>query len=254
MRSSPRPDSLAFALLEVAIALAVVAIAAATLAIPIAAQLQLRRADEARRQLDEARDAVMGFVAAYARLPCPATTASRGHEAFALDGDPANGRCADFHSGYLPAATLGLAPLDAAGFLRDPWQSEANRVRYAVYSGTVNAVPHALTRASGMQQATLAGLGDAPHYLFVCSAGAAAGPAGCGPAANQLTRRAAFVLLSLGRNAPDTPPAGGDEGRNLDGDAAFVSHEGREGGFDDLVHWGSIHIVIHRLVSAGRLP
>jgi type II secretory pathway pseudopilin PulG len=236
------------------IALAVIAILASALAIPVAAQLQLRRFDEARRQLEEAREALLGFAAAHGRMPCPATPASHGQEAFATDGDVVNGRCADFLAGYLPGAALGLAPLDDAGFVRDPWQSEANRVRYAVHGGTVNDVAHALTRANGMQKATLAGLGDAPHYLFVCAKGEAAGPTGCGPAANQLTRRAAFVLLSLGPNAGATPPAASDEARNVDADASFVSHETRADGFDDVVDWGSIHMVIHRLLAAGRLP
>ena len=252
MRSSPRPDPRAFTLLEVAIALAVVAIAAATLAIPIAAQLQLRRADEARRQLEDARDAVLGFVAAHARLPCPATASSRGHEAFAIDGDPANGRCADFHSGYLPAATLGLAPLEP----RDSCATPGNRRRTACVTralGTVNAVPHALTRANGMQQATLAGLGEAPHYLLCAPRAQARVPRG---AARRRTSSRAARRSCCSRSAQRarSPAAGGDEARNLDGDAAFVSHEGREGGFDDLVHWGSIHMVIHRLLSAGRLP
>ena len=254
MPSSPRPDRGGFTLLEVMIALAVAAIFAAALAIPVAAQLQLRRADQARRQLEEARDTLLGFAAAQGRLPCPATEASRGHEAFAVDGDAANGRCADFHSGFLPAAALGLAPLDDLGLLRDPWQGPSNRVRYAVHAGSINGVMHPLTRANGMQAATLPALGDAPNYLFVCAAGEGAGPGGCGPAGNQLTRRAAFVLISLGPNAHTPPPAGTDEARNLDGDASFVAREMRADGFDDVVDWGSIHMVIHRLVAAGRLP
>jgi prepilin-type N-terminal cleavage/methylation domain-containing protein len=254
MHSSHRRRRRGFTLVELAIALAVAAVFAAALAIPLAAQLQLRRADEARRQLDEARDVVLGFAAAHGRLPCPATAASRGEEAFAPGGDAANGTCADFHAGFLPGAALGMSSLDAGGFVRDPWAGDANRVRYAVHSGTVNGIANALTRANGMQQATLAGLGDAAAYLFVCISGDTASPAGCGPAANQLTRRAAFVLLSLGPNAHEAPPPGSDEARNLDGDASFVAHEATASGFDDVVHWCSIHLVIHRLVAAGRLP
>ena len=243
-----------FSLLEVMIALAVVAVVASALAIPLAGQLQMRRADEARRQLDEARDALLGFAAAHGRLPCPATAATRGLEAYSADGDASNGRCADFHGGFLPAAALGMSPLDEEGFARDPWQTTANRIRYAVHDGSINAVANALTRSNGMQQAGLAGLGAAPHYLFVCATGESAGSSGCGPAANQLTRRAAFVLLSVGPNGPAPPAPGSDEARNLDGDGAFVSHDAVHGGFDDLVHWASIHMVIHRMLAAGRLP
>jgi prepilin-type N-terminal cleavage/methylation domain-containing protein len=252
MPSRPTPEARGFSLLEVAIALAVLAVALTALAVPLAAQVHARRMDETRRLLGEAREAVLGYAAAHGRLPCPATGGSRGHEAFAHDGDASNGRCADFHGGFLPAAALGLGPLDDAGYLRDPWLAAANRVRYAVHAGTINGIAQALTRSGGMARATLNGLGAADNYLFVCASGAAA--AGCGAAANQLTRRAAFVLLSLGPNAATAPPADSDEARNVDGDAAFVSREAVQGGFDDLVDWGSIHLVIARLVAAGRLP
>jgi prepilin-type N-terminal cleavage/methylation domain-containing protein len=255
MRSSPPAEAPSgFTLLELVVVLFVAAILASALAVPAEAQLQAMRAQEARRQLDEWRDTLLGFAASHGRLPCPATEASGGEEAFAPGGDALNGQCADFHGGFLPAASLGLAPLDASGFARDPWATQANRVRYAVHSGAINGVARALTRVNGMQQATLAALGDAPAYLFVCASGETAGPSGCGPAANQLTRRAAFVLLSLGPNAPMPPAPASDEARNLDGDASFVSHERRADGFDDLVHWASIHLLAHRMVAAGRLP
>ena len=254
MRSSRRDEAGGFTLLELAIVLIVLAVFAAALAVPAAATMQLRRSEEARRQLDEWRDTVLGFAISHGRLPCPATEASRGQEAFAPGGDALNGLCAEFHAGFLPAAALGLAPLDEGGFARDPWRTQANRARYAVHAGAVNGVQRALTRANGMQQATLAGLGDAPGYLFVCASGEAAGATGCGPAGNQLTRRAAFVILSLGPNAPTPPAPGSDEARNLDGDASFVSRDTRSEGFDDLVHWASIHLLAHRLVAAGRLP
>lgn len=256
MRCPYRPSAArtGFSLLEVVIALAVLAVMATALAIPLGAQLQLARFHEARRQLDDARDALLGFATAHGRLPCPATQASRGEEAFAPGGDAGNGRCADFHSGFLPGAALGLAPLDDAGFVRDPWQTPANRVRYAVSASAVNGIEQPLTRANGMQAATLAGLGNAAQYLYVCATGDGTGPGGCGAAANQLTRRAAFVLVAPGANAAAAPVPGSDDALNLDGDASFVAREPSAQGFDDVVHWGSINALVHRLLSAGRLP
>jgi len=116
---------------------------------------------------------------------------------------------------------------------------------------------NALTRTDGLQAATLAGVGNADHFLFVCSSGAEANASGCGPAARQLTRRAAFVVFSLGPNAPSVPAPGSDEARNLDGDAVFVSREPSlvpGNAFDDTLLWVPVHLLTHRLLLAGRLP
>jgi prepilin-type N-terminal cleavage/methylation domain-containing protein len=248
-----------FTLIEVAVAMLVLAVLLAGIAVPIAAQVQLRRQDETRRLLEDARDAILGFAASNGRLPCPATDDSNGQESFTPSGSAANGDCANFYAGYLPGAALGLAPLDAQGFVRDPWLTPRSRVRYAVFGGgtAINGVANALTRANGMQAATLPGLGNASHFLFICSSGTQATASGCGPAASQLTRRAAFVVFSVGPNGIAEPAAGTDEARNLDGDAVFVHHEaleapGRE--FDDQLLWVPIHLVVSRLMTAGRLP
>lgn len=254
-----REHANAFTLIEVMVVMVILAVLAGGLAIPLATQLQLRRQEETRRQLDDAREALLGFTVAHGRLPCPATGASNGEESFAAGGAAGNGNCATFHSGYLPGATLGLSPLDPEGFVRDAWQGPRNRIRYAVFGDgqAINGVSNPLTRTNGMQSATLAGLGAASHYLHICTSGALARAGDCGPAVNQLTRKAALVLLSLGPNAAADPAPGGDEARNLDGSGVFVYREssiapGRE--FDDVVAWVPIHLVINRLVLAGRLP
>lgn len=252
-----RDRALGFALLEVWIVLAVLALLLGGLAMPLAAQVRMRREEELSRQLQEARDAVMGFAAAQGRLPCPAIEGGNGAEAFAPGADASTGACADFYGGFLPAATLGVHGVDAQGFARDPWGATSNRIRYAVYGGAVNGIDNPLTRTDGMRAATLAGLGGAPHFLFICSSGEEASGAGCGPASRQLTRRAAFVIFSLGADAPQTPPPGSDQARNLDGDAVFVSREASDApgdAFDDVLLWVPIHLVTHRMIVAGRLP
>jgi type II secretory pathway component PulJ len=257
MRSPRFPRRAGYTLLELALALVVIAFLTVAMAMPLAAQVQLRRADETRRRLDDARDVLLAFAATHARLPCPASVTSRGEESFEAGADASDGRCDHFTDGFLPAAALGLSPLDADGFLRDAWESRDNRVRYAVYGGTINGVAQALTRTNGMQAAGLAALGAQGHYLFVCASGALAGPGGCGPASNQLTRRAAFVLLAPGADAASVPRPGSDEARNLAGDGTFVSHESSDDPvqpFDDLVQWTAVHLVVHRLIAAGRLP
>ena len=257
MWSSRTPDG--FTLIEVMVVLVILTVMMSGLALPLAAQLQVRKQEEARRQMDEAKEALLGFVVAHARLPCPASASSNGAESFAAGGDAGNGNCSNFYDGYLPGAALGLAPLDSEGFVRDPWMGPRNRIRYAVYGGgsDVNGVVNPLTRGNGMQSATLAGLGAAPRFIMICASGAHADASGCGPAANRLTFRAAFVLLSLGANGASEPPAGSDEARNLAGNPVFIHHEassvaGAE--FDDLVRWVPVHLVVNRLLVAGRLP
>lgn len=245
-----------FTLVELAVALLVLAILLSGLAVPLATQVQLRRHEETRRLLEDAREALLGFASANGRLPCPASATSRGEEHFAPGGSAADGRCAHFHDGFLPGAALGLAPLDEEGFVRDAWGSPRNRLRYAVFGADpVNGVEQAFTRANGLQAATLAGLGEAPRFLLLCATGAGVGASSCGPATNQLTRRAAFVLLSSGASAA-TRPAAGDEARNLDGDAVFVAALPREGAdpFDDLLTWVPVNVLAARLLAAGRLP
>jgi type II secretory pathway pseudopilin PulG len=247
-----------YLLLEVVIAMVALALLLGGLAMPLSAQLQQRRQEETRRLLDDAREALLGYAAANGRLPCPATADSNGQESFAPAGNAVNGACATFFAGYLPGAALGMAPLDGEGFVPDPLLPARGRIRYAVFGGAAtNGVDNALTRANGLQAATLPGIGNAAHFLFICSSGSQATASGCGPAASQLTRRAAFVVFSTGANAVTAPPASSDEARNLDGDAVFVHHEpsavpGRE--FDDQLLWVPIHVLVSRLLSAGRLP
>lgn len=240
-----------FTLIEVMVVLLIVGLLAAGLSMPLAAQVQLRRIDETHRRLDEAREALLGFAASHGRLPCPASDASRGEERFASGGDAVNGQCERFHDGFLPAATLGLAPLDDEGFLRDAWGSRANRIRYAVAGVPVGAVASPFTRANGLQASGLAAIGAASHFLFICASASPIGGGSCGPASNQLTRRAAFVLVSLGADAQAAP--GADSARNVDGSGLFVAREAGPG-FDDLVTWVPAAILASRLMAAGRLP
>jgi prepilin-type N-terminal cleavage/methylation domain-containing protein len=254
-----RPCRRGFTLLEVMVVMLVMTILLAGIAVPIGAQVALRRQEETRRLLDDAREAILGFAATNGRLPCPASPDTRGEESFAPGGDALNGNCSNFHDGFLPAATLGLSPLDGTGFARDGWGTEANRIRYAVFGSgrAVGGIVNPLTRANGMRQATLAALGDATGFLVICSSGASITGSGCGPAVNQLTRRAAFVLLSLGPNAPTPPPPGSDESRNVDGNGVFVSREvsGQPGSeYDDTLAWVPLNILASRMLAAGRLP
>ncbi len=253
-----------FTLVEMAVVLVIVALMLGGLLVPLSAQMEQRNLVTSQRDLETAREALIGYALAHGRLPCPATAASNGLEKFdtAAGGNATNGICEGFFNGFLPAATLGVQPVDNNGFAVDGWGGNAaNRIRYAVSNTTVNAITNPFTRNNGMKNAGIANIGNAA-LLYVCS-GAPAG-AGC-TGTTQLTDAAVFVVYSVGRNAL-TGGAGGDEVVNPNpvdsatgNDAVFVSHEPTSaaaagGEFDDLVSWVSSSLLIGKMVAAGQLP
>lgn len=271
-----------FSLAELAVVLLIVTLLIGGLLVPLSAQIEQRNLERTRRSLDEARDALIGFAAANGRLPCPASPASNGRESFCIASSgacpgvanqtttvQAHGNCSHFFNGLLPAATLGLTPADAEGFLIDGWgTSDRNRVRYAVSDRTVNGVTFAWTssgatagpRAAGLTQ--LAATGQ--DYLYICSGMPSNEAAPCAPAV-KLADNAPAVIYSVGANATSTASGtAGDELANPNpnggtADRTFVSHTpspagGTGGEFDDVVTWVPLTVMLNRMVAAGQLP
>lgn len=246
-RHSP-PLPRGFTLAELAVVLVIVAFLIGGLAIPLSGQLELRSRQETRATLDTAREALLGFAAVHGRLPCPASAASNGVES--PDG---GGACTNPYDGFLPAATLGVGPVDGAGFALDGW---GNRLRYAV----ATAQSGAFTTSGGIQ-ANWPDVFAQSGKLRLCSTGPASGSgaaANCSADSTALARDAVAVVLSLGRDATAN---GTDQAENQDspGNPVFVSHDpapvGSSGGeFDDLVLWISPGVLSSRLLAAGRLP
>ncbi len=271
-----------FTLAELAIVLLVVAVLLGGLLMPLSAQIEQRNLEETRRRLDEVREALIGFAEANGRLPCPASATSDGREAFCTGAsgacgpelyappDPNHGRCAAFYDGFVPAVTLGLAPVDSQGYLPDAWGTSArNRIRYAVAPNTVAGVDYAWTGSGpgrGPRAAGLTNLGEvSKQYLWVCSGLPNTETGGsCDPAV-KLTDNAPALVYSVGKNATD-PASGttGDEAANPNpnggtADQTFVSRTsspaGAAGGqFDDIVTWVPLPVLLNRMVAAGQLP
>ncbi len=243
-----------FTLIEMAVVIAVIALLLSSILVPLATQVEERRIADTRRMLDEAREALLGFLIANGRLPCPASQASNG-----VESPVGGGTCTNFHNGFLPAATLGLTPTDAQGFLVDPW---GNRIRYAVTNWPVVPPVPAFTTANGIAARFL--VGPLAPDLQVCStaAGVTGTPPSCAAGA-ALTTSAPAVLYSTGPNGL-TGGNAGDELENpnpnsANNDRLFVSRSpgtvGAAGGtFDDIVTWISPHVLYSRMVAAGKLP
>ena len=276
---SPNRNHSGFTLAELSIVLVIVALLISGMLVPLSAQKDIQSVNETQKKLFEAKEALLGFVAANGRLPCPASSTSNGVESFCTNeiGDicetivvpptlprPDHGRCSNPYDGLLPSVTLGLSEVDANGYLTDGWGfSTSSRIRYAVYSslntiaGKVGSVVHPFTAKDGIRSATMSSISDRTPLLSVCSAASGVGTTTCS-LATKLTDSAAAVIFSLGKNA-STGGSGDDEAENTDGDSVFVSHTqtaaGSAGGeFDDAITWLSPNILFNRMIVAEILP
>jgi len=258
------------------VALFIIALLLGSILVPLQSQVESRNYDQTQRILDQAREALIGYVAAYGYFPCPASAASNGLEAGANHAT-GFGTCGslgtNMYHGFLPAATLGFTPVDASGYAVDAWGStlDKNRIRYAVSNVSINstanctatAIVRPFTAANGMRSASMSCIAAATTLLYVCNSGAGVvAGTDCGTAV-ALTKNALVVIWSVGPNAATTGGTSVDELQNpnptagYSGDRIFVSRTksgGTSGEFDDIVTWIAPPTLFNRLIAAGQLP
>ena len=258
----PRPSAAGFTLLETALALVIMALVLSAMIYPLRAQVETRFVDETQKILDEAREALLGFISVNGYFPCPADAASNGQEAVGTDHDL--GTCPTWY-GFLPAAALGMSKLDLQGYAIDAWGQPGdaaglNRIRYAVTNQTVQTIPNTYTSENALASIDI-DLIDSTDLLYVCgsAAGVVAG-SNCGTAP-VLTARAPVVIWSVGGNAR-SGGVNADEAQNPNpnggsADRIFVSRTRSDASateFDDMVTWIPIATLMNRLVGAGHVP
>lgn len=237
---TPCQRSGGFTLLELTIVLVIVALLTSGLLAALPIQRDLQNQAAAERQLQEARDALLGFTAANGYLPCPAKSSIDGSE------DRTAGSCtAGKRNGLLPWATLGTAR-------SDPW---GRLIRYS---------------------ATPAFTGSGPYFTLAATGDILVRTRNDTGALADLTKTAETVAVvwSTGKNgywgwqpegaAPnaDSVGANDDEDTNSANAAAgtlFVarpptSTAGVSGEFDDIVVWLPRSLLFNRMIAAGRLP
>lgn len=259
-----------FSLIELAIGLVIVAVLLSSLLVPLVTQVDQRRTSETQRQLDEARTALIGFVAANRRFPCPAVLASNGYES------PAGGGACTASVGFLPAATLGLSPIDSQGFQTDSFGNQTNRIRYGVSAVQVGPTPNTFTTTGGMTNATMSAISAAaaaaPGNLLIVCATESTSATSCSGADALANGSAIAVIYSVGKNAvlytegtpsdcltpgPSCAGVSARETENVDLDRVFVSRPasaatGLE--FDDMIVWISPSMLFGRLIASGQQP
>lgn len=236
-----------FTLVEMAVVLAIVGLLLGGLLPTISSQMERQYTSETRKQLDEIQQALVGYAIINGRLPCPASSTSNGAENFA-SGGASGGNCSNFYNGFVPAATLGISPVDSQGYAIDAWN---NRIHYAVTSSDSRA----FTSTNGM---STTGISNLSPNLQVCSTATGATSSSCASgAALASSPGVPVVIYSTGKNG-GYGGTGADEAENpntnsADNDRVFVSHTPTSD-FDDLVIWLSPNTLINRMVTAGKLP
>lgn len=232
-RSTPRLRNNGFSLVELAIVLVIVALLTSGMLLGISAQRNATENVDAQRQLENIRDALLGFAMANGRLPCPAlpnlanTDANAGKE-----------NCAQPH-GVLPWATLGLPETD-------PWGNRFTYFASSKFTAALSAGTQAsFTLATGVAPDT-AGLANIKEF---------------GSSGNYIASDLPAVIVSHGsRPAGAWQPGGNqlpgainDELENANANLTFVSRTPSDS-FDDILMWIPSSVLKAKMVAAGRLP
>ncbi len=245
---------LGFTLIELAMVVFIISLLMAGILVPISQQVKIHKTSEAKKQLVEIHEALLGYAAANGYLPCPDTTG---------DGE-ADAGCSGANistEGVVPWVDLQVDPVDAWGrlFLYRVHGEFAGTGAAAVTpcvpdDGRIGLCDTSQTNPITIQRR------DANKVLAGLALSAPAVVISFGP--NQLG------ATDLSGNIA-AAPTGADELDNSDGaDAAYISRNYTEGAagcsdtvaasvyceFDDLVTWVSYPVLFNRMVMAERLP
>jgi prepilin-type N-terminal cleavage/methylation domain-containing protein len=194
-----------FSLIEMAVVLVILGFILGGVIGPLSTQRDLQKRNETQKQLEEIRNALIGYVQINGRLPCPASSTSSGR------ADPVSGACNTAYS-FVPYADLGIRGSISGGVLIDSWQQP---VRYRVTS--VNSWFYTTTTSIGFSP-----LPPLPDFR-ICAA------LPC-TAASITSTEVVYILFSTG----DTDSASVNSGATTD----FLNNI-PSASFDDLVVWTS---------------
>jgi type II secretory pathway pseudopilin PulG len=247
-RVTAREGYAAFTLIELAISLSIIALIVTFLLAPITAQVTQSKIAQARSDLDQINEALIGFALAQGkpRLPCPdATTGGGANDGLEDCGAFDTGKTI---GGNIPWATLGVPATD-------PWGQRYHYRVNSAYTDKVNGFT-LNTAPSGICNAVPPGNAIGTGNLYTTTGGQLRICSNSSCSATLANTTVPAIIFSLGPNGATTPTSS-DELENLNNDCLFVSRtyssaSGSE--FDDLVGWMSPGILKSRMVSAQKLP
>ncbi len=227
-----------FSLIEMSVVLLVIGLLLGMILKPLGASYEQAKRQQTKVQLEEIREALLGFAVVNGRLPCPAIAGTHGQEQ--VNCSVANG--------YIPAAALGVAgSFNESGLLLDSW---GNPFRYSV---SLNDSPDfgELGEADFVSENEIKNIGlqNLHADLVICA------KSSIGSCSREDTRanHVPAVVFSMGRDSTKS----GDQGENLDNDTIFASHafsQSPDNPYDDMVLWLSDNVLYTRMIEAGVLP
>lgn len=224
---TPQPACRGFSLVELAVVLVIVGLLASGLMLSLSTQRESATTQEAQRQLENIREALIGFALANGRLPCPAAANLAN-----TDANAGRENCTSQH-GVIPWVTLGLPE-------SDPW---GNRFTYYAHSLFTAPVPAGALAAFTLDTAGNAAIKDAvgAGYDIASALPAVIVCHGARPSGAWLP------------SGTQIAGASGDEAENANANTTFVAHTPTPS-FDDQLSWIVPAILKSRMVAAGKLP
>jgi prepilin-type N-terminal cleavage/methylation domain-containing protein len=246
-----------FTLVELTIVMLIVSILLAGVMMPLSMQMEVRRYADTKKTMDQINEALIGFVIAKGKLPCPADpTLADG----VANAGVARATCAagGTNVGVIPWVTLGVPETDEWG----------GRFTYRVSALFAHDPPST-------------GCGVSPNSSFaLCDTGDMKVQSRNTTNTFSMTNaELPAVFISHGKNGygayrpqggPQTvmPAAGTDELANATPNLIFFSREKTDASspcsdaagsaalceFDDLVAWIPLTTLMNRMVVSGKLP
>ncbi|RLA07885.1 MAG: hypothetical protein DRQ51_04460 [Gammaproteobacteria bacterium] len=227
-----------FTLIELSIVLLIVGILLAGAIKPISWQIENSRNKESLIQLEQIKQALLGFAASSGYLPCPASITSYGTQ----DRPNINSNC-NLVAGYVPYKDLGINPKTNKGILQDAFNQP---IIYALNNYKISG-SQVFAKIDGIKNAGIHNLYK-KNLLNVCTLS----PCNSSTAStNRLTNHLPIVLISQGKKNNNTSIT---ESENIDNDKYFIMQDYRMDGFNDIFVWVSVHNIFATMLSSHILP